>query len=329
MNSGLTIPILVLAVATLPSGALLSACPIPQSKNVPSDSDVNAIGHRNVGTGINLFSLDKEKQLGKQLAQEVERSSRLVDDPAVTEYLERIAQNIAKNSDARFPITVRVIDSEVTNAFTLPGGFQYINSELILEAEGEAELAGVLAHGIAHTALRSCTRGATKGEMTQIAAMVGSIFIPCSWAGYATYQGLNLAIPLNFLKFSRDAEREADFLGLQYMYKAGYDPYPCVTLFERLQAEEKRRPHTIPKVFSTHPPTPDRIVNAQKEIGTILPQPDTAIVSSSEFQEVKERLREWKSGNVLKLEENRQKPTLRKPKEGPPTESQSLTPDCD
>jgi beta-barrel assembly-enhancing protease len=279
MNSRLTISILVLAVAALASGALLSACPIPQTKNVPSDSDVNAIGHRNVGVGISLFSLDKEKQLGKQLAQEVERSSRLVDDPALTGYLERIAQSIAKNSDARFPITVRVIDSEVTNAFTLPGGFPYINSGLILQTEGEAELAAVLAHGIAHSALRSSTRGATKGELTQIAAMVGSIFIPYSWAGYASYQGLNLAIPLTFLQFSRDAERAADFLGLQYMYKAGYDPHSYVTLLDRLQAEETRRPRTIPKVFSTHPPTPDRIENAQKEIATILPQRDTAIVS--------------------------------------------------
>jgi predicted Zn-dependent protease len=329
MNSRPTMPILILAITTFASPHSLSARPAPQTKDSPSDSDINAIGHRNLGKGVNLYSFEREKRLGKQLAQEVERSSKLVDDPVVIAYLDRIAQNIAKNSDAQFPITVRLIDSDALNAFTLPGGFQYINSGLILQTEGEAELVGVLAHGIAHTALRSSTRGATKGEETQIAAMVGSIFIPYSLSSYAMYQGLNLTIPLSFLKFSREAERAADFLGLQYMYKAGYDPHSYVTFFERIQADEKRRPGTIPKVFSTHPPTPDRIENAQKEIATILPQRDTAIVSSSEFQEVKERLRAWRSQRTQNPEQDGKKPILRKLKDNPPVEPPNLMPDCD
>jgi predicted Zn-dependent protease len=203
-----------------------------------------------------------------------------------------------------------VIDSDEVNAFALPGGFFYVNSGLILRAQEESELAGVMAHEIAHVAARHGTKNATKGEMTQIAAMVGSIFIPYTWAGYAMYQGLNLAIPLTFLKFSRDAEREADFLGLQYMYKAGYDPNSYVTFFERIQADEKRRPGTIPKVFSTHPPTPDRIENTQKEIARILPAKSEYIVTSSEFDSVKGRLR-----NIMfktKAQDNAPgKPTLR------------------
>jgi predicted Zn-dependent protease len=324
-----TIPILVLAAAAFASGRVLAARPAPQTKDSPADSDINAIGHRNVGKGVNLFSLDREKKLGKQLALEVERSSKFIDDSVVTSYLDRISQSIAKNSDIQFPITIRVIDSEAVNAFTLPAGFQYINSGLILQTEGEAELAGVLAHGIAHTALRSSTKGATKGEVTQIAATVGSIFIPYSWAGYSMYQGLNLAIPLTFLKFSREAERAADSLGLPYMYKAGYDPNSYVTFFERIQAEEKRRPGNIPKVFSTHPPTPERIENAQKEIATILPQRDTAIVSSSEFQEVKERLRVWNLRKALNPRQNDRKPTLRKLTDKPAVEPPGLMLDCD
>ncbi len=240
--------------------------PVQQQDTVTpknSKEDVEAIGNRNVGKGVNLFSLEREISLGKGLAQEVERSSKLIDDPIVTEYVNRVGQNLVRNSDAKVPFTIKVIDSDEVNAFALPGGFFYVNSGLILRAQEESELAGVMAHEIAHVAARHGTKNATKGELMQLASIPAMIFIPYSMAGYAMYQGLNLAIPLTFLKFSRDAEREADFLGLQYMYKAGYDPNSYVTFFERIQADEKRRPGTIPKVFSTHPPTPDRIENTQ------------------------------------------------------------------
>jgi len=287
--------------------------PVQQKETVTpknSKEDVDAIGNRSVGKGVNFFSLEREISLGKALAQEVERSSKLIDDPVVTEYVNRVGQNLVRNSDAKVPFTIKVIDSDEVNAFALPGGFFYVNSGLILRAQEESELAGVMAHEIAHVAARHGTKNATKGELTQIAAMVGSIFIPYSYAGYALYQGLNLAIPLTFLKFSRDAEKEADFLGLQYMYKAGYDPNSYVTFFERIQADEKRRPGTIPKVFSTHPPTPDRIENTQKEIARILPARQEYLVTTSEFDSVKARLR-----NIMfsrKVTDNAPgKPTLR------------------
>jgi predicted Zn-dependent protease len=236
---------------------------------------------------VNLYSLDREKQLGKQLAQEVERSSRLIDDPVVTAYLDRIGQNIARHSDARIPIAIRVIDSDVINAFTLPGGFQYVNKGLILQTEGEAELAGVLARGIAHTAMRSSTMEASKGELMQLATIPPILLGPSGWAGYGNYQGLNLAIPVTYLKFRRDAEVAADFFGLQYLYEAGYDPECFSRFIERVW------PQTSPgknfrKVFSPFPPLPERLQNMKKEIATILPRRDGAIVSSSEFQEVKE-----------------------------------------
>jgi predicted Zn-dependent protease len=215
-----------------------------------------------------------------------------------------------RNSDAQVPFTIKVIDSDEVNAFALPGGFFYVNSGLILRAQEEDELAGVMAHEISHVTLRHGTKQATKGEIIQLGAMAAMIFVPYGWAGYGIYEGMNLAIPLTFLKFSRDAEREADFFGIEYMYKAGYDPNAYVTFFERIQADEKRRPGSIPKVFSTHPPTPERIELAQKEIARILPDRDEYIVTTSEFDSVKSRLR-----NVLfarKVQDNQPgKPTLR------------------
>jgi predicted Zn-dependent protease len=271
--------------------------------------DVEAIGDRKVSCKMNWFSLEKEIGIGKSLAQEVERSSKLIDDPVVTEYVNRVGQNLVRNSDAKVPFTIKVIDSDEVNAFALPGGFFYVNSGLILRAQEESELAGVMAHEISHVTARHGTCQATKGELMQLASIPAMIFIPYTWAGYALYQGLNMAIPLTFLKFSRDAEREADFLGIQYMYKAGYDPNAYVTFFERIQADEKRRPGTIPKVFSTHPPTPERIANTQKEIARILPARQEYIVTTSEFDTVKARLR-----NIMfsrKVTDGKDKPTLR------------------
>jgi len=275
-----------------------------------SKEDVEAIGNRSVGKGINFYSLEKEIGLGKQLAQEVERSSKLVDDPVVTEYVNRVGQNLVRNSDAKVPFTIKVIDSDEVNAFALPGGFFYVNSGLILRANEESELAGVMAHEIAHVAARHGTKQATKGDLVQIASIPAMIFIPYSWAGYAMYQGMNFLIPMTFLKFSRDAEREADFLGLQYMYKSGYDPNSYVTFFERIQADEKRRPGTIGKAFSTHPPTPERIENTQKEIARILPAKQEYVVTSSEFDSVKSRLRNIMFARKA-VDNGPNKPTLR------------------
>ncbi len=218
-----------------------------------SKEDVEAIGNRGTGKGINFYSLEKEVALGKQLAQEVERSSKLIDDPVVVDYVNRVGQNLVRNSDARVPFTIKVIDSDEVNAFALPGGFFYVNSGLI----------------------------------TIPLILLG----PGGWAGYGIYQAANFMIPMAYLKFSRDDERQADYFGLEYMYKAGYDPNSYVTFFERVQADERRRPGSIPKVFSTHPPTPERIQNTQKEIARILPNREQYIVSTSEFDAVKGRLR--------------------------------------
>jgi len=252
--------------------------------------DPEEIGNRDVGKGVNFFSLEREIALGKQLAQEVERQAKIIDDPVIAEYVSRVGQNLVRNSDAKVPFTIKVLDSEEVNAFALPGGFFFVNSGLILKAESEAELAGVMAHEIAHVAARHGTRQATRGEIAQIGMIIASIAIPYGWTGYAIRQGAGLAIPLGFLQFSQAMEREADYLGLQYMCKAGYDPTAFVDFFEKIQTLEKRKPGTLSKVFSTHPMTDNRIKSAQDEIQKILAPKPEYVVSTSEFNDVKGRL---------------------------------------
>lgn len=291
--------------------------PPVQQKDAPdvkagSKEDVEAIGNRKVGGGINFYSLEREIAMGKGAAQEVERSAKLVDDPIVSEYVNRVGQNLVRNSDAKVPFTIKVIDSDQVNAFALPGGFFYVNSGLILRADSEAELAGVMAHEIAHVAARHGTKDATKGQLLSLASIPLVMLGPGGWAGYGLYQGMNFAIPLSFLQFSRSHEREADYLGLQYLYKTGYDPNAFVSFFEKVEAEEKRRPGTIPKLFSSHPPTPERVVNVQKAIGNVLPARDQYIITTSEFDVMKERLRTIGNRNKLQDEKNaKDRPTLR------------------
>jgi len=255
-----------------------------------SKQDVEAIGQRTVGKGLDFFSIEHDIAEGKAMSQEVERTAKLVDDPVIIEYVNRVGQNLVNNSDAKVPFTIKVIDSDSVNAFALPGGFFYVYTGLILHAQEESELAGVMAHEIAHVALRHGSKNETKGTIAQLAMIPAMILLPGGWAGYGIYEGMQFAIPMTFLKFSRDQEREADYYGLQYMYKSGYDPNAYVTFFERILADEKRSPGSIPKVFNDHPPTPERIDKAEKEIAEILPSRDNYVVTTSEFDTVKARL---------------------------------------
>jgi predicted Zn-dependent protease len=293
-------------------------------KKKPKD-DVEQIGNRKVDGGLNIYSLETDIRAGKYYAQEIERSVKLVEDPVVNEYVNRVGQNLVRNSDAKVPFTIKVVDDDSLNAFALPGGFFYVNSGLILAADEEAELAGVMAHEIAHVTARHWAKQETKSTLLQYAMLPLLIFGPGGWAGYGIYQGLNFTVPLAFLSFSRGAEKEADFLGLQYMYAAGYDPASYVTFFEKIMAEDKRRPGRIPKIFASHPPTPDRIQNTQTEITRILPARAEYIVTTSEFDLVKQRLREVLSSSRAKQsKEDGDKPTLRKR-----TEDQSKSKDKD
>ena len=271
--------------------------------------DPDQIGNRDVGKGVNFYSIEKEIALGKGLAQEVEKQAKIINDPVIAEYVNRVGQNLVRNSDAKVPFTIKVIDSEEVNAFALPGGFFFVNSGLILKADSEAELAGVMSHEIAHVAARHGTRQATRGEIAQI-GMIPLVFMG-GWTGYGIYQAASVLVPIGFLKFSRGFESEADMLGLEYMYKAGYDPTAFVDFFEKIETLEKRKPGTMAKVFSTHPMTDDRIRVAQKNIQEILTAKPEYVVTTSEFNDVKGRL--MAMHNKRKVDDkDANRPTLRR-----------------
>src|SRR5262249_10842002 len=268
--------------------AAVSLLPIGAVAGDKKKKDPDEIGNRDVGKGINFYSIEKEIALGKGLAQEVERQAKIIDDPVIAEYVNRVGQNLVRNSDAKVPFTIKVIDSEEVNAFALPGGFFFVNSGLILKAESEAELAGVRAHEIAHVAARHGTRQATRGQFVNMAS-IPLIFMG-GWTGYGVRQAASVLIPLGFLSFSRGFEEEADMLGLEYLYKTGYDPTAFVDFFEKLQPLEKRKPETMPKFSSTPPLTEDRNKRAKKTIKEILKAKPKYVVNPSESNDEKSRL---------------------------------------
>jgi len=288
--------------------------PGSQKVNVKPGSidDVNAVGNREIGgRGVgNWYSTDSETKMGRMYAAQIEKSTRFITDPVVTEYVNRIGQNIVKNSDCKVPFTIKVIDSDEINAFALPGGFFYVNSGLLLNADEEAELAGVMAHETAHVCAHHAAREMTRLNYTQI-GMIPLIFIG-GWTGYGIYEAANFAVPITFMKFSREFESQADYLGVQYMYRAGYDPQAFITFFEKVQALEKRKPGTVAKVFADHPQTPERILHSQEEIARILPARDEYTVTTSEFDDVKARLARIENKRRLTDSKNTNKPSLRK-----------------
>jgi len=285
-----------------------------KNKNVKAGSkdDVESIGNRNMGgTGLgNWYSLEKEIRMGKQYAMQVEQSVKLVQDPVVNEYVNRIGQNLVRNSDAKVPFTIKVIDSDEINAFALPGGFFYVNSGLILAADNESELAGVMAHEISHVCARHATRQMTRAQLANFAS-IPLIFIG-GGIGYAVSSVASLALPLTFLSFSRGFEAEADYLGVEYMYKTGYDPESFIAFFEKVQAKEKKKPGSLAKAFATHPQTPERIAKSQEEINHILPPRPEYVVDTSEFQHVKARLAAIENRRKLTDDKDKNRPTLRR-----------------
>lgn len=278
--------------------------------------DISAIGNRNVGCSKGLgnwYSVEKQIAMGKQFAQQVESSSKMLTDPVVTEYINRVGQNLVRNSDSRVPFTIKIIDSDEVNAFALPGGFFYVNSGLILAVDNEAELAGVMAHEIAHVAACHVAREQTRGELANLAT-IPLIFVG-GGIGYAVQNAMGLALPVTFLKFSRGFETQADFLGLEYMYKSGYDPQSFISFFEKIDALQKKKPGFMAKTFETHPQTPDRIAKSQQEIATVLPSKPQYVLDTSEFEDVKARLAQIENRHTLdNPKENR--PTLRRADQG-------------
>ena len=286
----------------------------PCSASKDKMDDVYCIGQRRVAHR-SIISQEKEIAIGKKYSEQIDRSAKLVKDPVITEYVNRVEQNIAQNSDAKIPITVRVIDSPEINAFTLPGGFIYVNTGLLHAANSEAQLAGVLAHETAHVACRHWASDMTKQTLLQY-AMLPLIFTPMTYPVYlGISEGMNFGIPLAFLKFSREDEAQADFLGVQYLWKAGYDPNALLGIFSKIVEESHSSPGSVPGIFMTHPPTRERIIKLEEEIKNVLPKRQEYLISDSEFQNVQDRLNtllgRWKK---IKLASN--KPTLLKREPG-------------
>ncbi len=299
-----------------------------REKHNKSKNDVDDIGNRNVGGGKSLgnwYSLEKEVAMGKQYAQQVEASAKMVQDPVVTEYVNRIGQNLVRNSDARVPFTIKVIDSDEINAFALPGGFFFVNSGLILAADEEAELAGVMAHEIAHVCARHATRQMTRAQLANIGS-IPLIFVG-GGIGYGVRSAAGLLMPATFMSFSRGFEAEADYLGLQYMYKTGYDPQAFISFFEKIQAKEKKKPGSLAKVFASHPQTPDRITKSQEEIEHVLAPRDQYIVNTSEFDSVKARLARIENKHKLTDQKDENAPTLRRTSTGKKDQTKDQTQD--
>lgn len=277
-----------------------------------SIEDVNAVGNRDIGgRGLgNWYSTESEIRMGKMYASEIEKSTRFITDPVVNEYVNRVGQNIVKNSDCKVPFTIKVIDSDEINAMALPGGFFYVNSGLILNADEEAEVAGVMAHEVAHVCAHHAARQMTRANYAQLGT-IPLIFIG-GWTGYGIYEAASIGVPITFLHFSREFESQADFLGVQYMYRAGYDPQAFISFFEKIQALEKRKPGLVAKAFSDHPQTPDRIEHSQEEIARILPARDEYTVTTSEFNDIKARLARIENKRRLQDTKNGKKPSLRR-----------------
>lgn len=279
-----------------------------KAKHDGGKDDVDAIGNRKIG-GMDWYSTEKEIRIGKEYAQQIEQSMKLIQDPVVNEYVNRIGQNLVRNSDAKVPFIIKVVDADEINAMALPGGFFYVNSGLILAADDEAELAGVMSHEIAHVCARHATRQMTRAQLANLMT-IPLIFVG-GGIGYAAREAASIGLPLTFLSFSRGFEAEADYLGVQYMYKAGYDPNEFVNFFEKIQAQEKKKPGSLAKAFSTHPQTPDRIQKTQEEISKILPARDQYIETTSEFNDVKARLAAIENRRKVD-DQNPNKPTLRR-----------------
>ena len=210
---------------------------------------------------VNLFSVEQDVQAGRQAASQVERQMPILRDAQVTSYVNAIVRRLAAQAPGpEFPYQVKVVNSAELNAFALPGGYLYVNRGLIRAVRSEAELAGVLAHEIAHVAERHGTEQATKayGAQAGVGLLAGILGGRDRRVGLPEQIVASLGVNAAFMKFSRNAEHEADRVGASIMSRAGYDPLAMASFFELLQAQRRSNPNAVAAFFSSHPPASDR-----------------------------------------------------------------------
>ncbi|MCW5981210.1 MAG: M48 family metalloprotease [Bryobacteraceae bacterium] len=235
-----------------------------------------AYGQRIPKPGFNLFSRDQDVQLGKEAAAEIEKTVRLVNDRNLSAYIEGIGRKLAAAPEAsNYPYTFKVVHDDSINAFALPGGPTYVNTGLILAADNEAQLAGVMAHEISHVALRHGTNQASKANLIALPAMLAGSMAGNSILGQLTQLGIGLGANSVLLKFSRGAESDADLLGARMMAHAGYDPIQAAKFFEKLEAETGKR-SGVEQWFSSHPNPGNRTKRIQQELPHLPKGPYTA-----------------------------------------------------
>jgi predicted Zn-dependent protease len=288
--------------------------PLRILKKPPAKYDLAKIGHRGIGRGMNFYSFDRERGLGKKLSQAADQQLILLEDPVVCEYVNRISQNIALNSDIRVPLTVRIVKDDEVNAFSLPGGYLYVTTGLLSEADTEAQIAGVIGHEVAHIAGRHGTRTVSKGLLWTMILCVAAIAAPGNGtaAQIGKIAGADMGTILIFTKMERGAEDEADLLAAEYTYAAGYDPGEYVVFFEKVRALEKKKPSALGKIFASHPPLESRIVHVQKVIDDYFPDREQYLVTTSSFQDVQARINALLDRKAVKADAASNTPVLKK-----------------
>jgi beta-barrel assembly-enhancing protease len=270
--------------------------------------DLQAIGHRRVTGWLNYISPSEELALGKGSAKEVDAAAHFVTDPLITEYVNRIAENIVRASDMKAPFTVKVIDSDRVNAFSLPGGFLYLNTGLLMMVDDEAELAGVIGHEVAHVAARHSTRQISRGIW--ISSAFESAMPKRGWGRVVGRLAETVAEDLLALKFSRGFEEEADLLGMQYLYAAGYDLGAYPIMLEKMRQREGTAPTVLDRMLSTHPLTQDRIKRCQRLISDYFPDNEIYQLTTSEFEDVKVRIANLHNNRVYQGDEDEERPPV-------------------
>jgi hypothetical protein len=248
-----------------------------------------ADGRTKLKPGWNLFSPQQDIEMGREVSRQAERELQLVNDREANAYISALGRQLASRAPGeKYPYQFKIVNDTAINAFALPGGFVYVNRGAISAADNEGQIAGVIAHEIGHVALRHGTNQASKSYIAQAPlAVLGGVLGSGSVGGVLAQLGVSFATSSILLKYSRDAESQADLMGTQILYDSGYDPKAMVEFFEKIQRESKG---SAVQFLSDHPNPENRISNVQREITRLGGLPPNVYRDSGDFSRVKSLL---------------------------------------